>query len=669
MNKEIISKETKQLDILLKIGLAMISISGLIFATSTWNLVANSIKVISLFVFGLLFLGMSIFSEKKLKIKSTTMTYWILSMLFFIFTTVGAFSLKIFGEVFSYIGSMNGICYAITYITTSITSYLTYKKFNKKFFLSVGNVFLYLTFSNLLSSTPLKEELFIAILALTTLIISIICNVKRNDFTKNLSIVSRIMSYMYPLLTINLLFEKINNIYFAIMIFSQMANLTYQALSNKEEVNGVFASLTNTMLLLFINKMHLSSSIILPITFAATSIYVLIGFLPKLYKKNKAFHITNLTINMIMSLFAFGFSFITNNYSMLIIAALLILPSIIALFKNNTLLTNVEKILSPYKYVLALILLIVVLHKEVLEINVSLAISIISIIVGIFYLLAKEKYYKITYLIFYIISLLFSFILPSDKSVITIIANIISSLLLFVIVYRSNNNMKKFTPIATIVSLFSIYYNIVPSDVIKLNTFVLNVIVIVAYLIITLIFNSEKKVFIPTLFMYTIPLISISNYISISYISTILNIAVSFYILALICELLIKDEETKNAIASIFSALILLFSVFNENIYVGIFIGILSVLLILIGIFNKKYKSLYIIGIIYLILNLIYQLRNVWGRIPFWLYLLIVGLLIIGIVTYMQIKISKRPPKRYCTGCGNELNSNDKFCTKCGKHS
>ena len=87
MNDGSISTNTKKLDILLKIGLSMISLSGLIFATSTWNVISNIAKVILLIIFGLLFLGMSYFSDKKLKIKSTTITYWILSMAFFIFSS------------------------------------------------------------------------------------------------------------------------------------------------------------------------------------------------------------------------------------------------------------------------------------------------------------------------------------------------------------------------------------------------------------------------------------------------------------------------------------------------------------------------------------------------------------------------------------------------------
>lgn len=667
MNDGSISTNTKKLDILLKIGLSMISLSGLIFATSTWNVISNIAKVILLIIFGLLFLGMSYFSDKKLKIKSTTITYWILSMAFFIFTTISLSALEVFGKWYTFTGDGKNICYFVIYLTTSILSYITYIKFNKKIFLGSGNIFAYIALLNILFFTKLPHTISISIIAFLTLIVSIICNIKQNEFTKNLSISSRIISYLYPILTIGILFDKVNNIYFIIAIFLQIINLTYQALSSKEEANGVFAAIVNFALILFINKVNLSDSIMISFTSILTTLFVLIGFNKKIYESNKAFNITNLSINIMVMLLAFSSCFTTNIYSKLIVAILLIIPGILSVIKNKTTISDVEKKISPYKYILSLIIGIVITNKYVFSINLALALSIISIILGILYLLAKEKYFKITYLVLYITSLIFSFILRTDSNILSIILNILSSILLFVIVYKSNSFINKFTPCSTIIMLFSIFYNIVLSDVIKLNIIILNIIVAVSFLIFMLIFNENKKIYISTLFMFIIPFLSIANNLTIDWLSTIMYISVSLYIVYLICEFLIKDEENKNVFAAILTVIILLFSVFNPNIYIGIFIGAISLLLIFIGLFNKKYKSLYIIGIIYIIINIIYQLRNVWGKIPFWLYLLIGGLLIVGIVTYIQIKISKRPPKRFCTNCGKELNNNSKFCTNCGK--
>ena len=64
-----VSKETKKLDILLKIGIAMVSVSGIMIATTSWELMTDFVKSIMIALIGVLFLGLSIFSDKKLKIR------------------------------------------------------------------------------------------------------------------------------------------------------------------------------------------------------------------------------------------------------------------------------------------------------------------------------------------------------------------------------------------------------------------------------------------------------------------------------------------------------------------------------------------------------------------------------------------------------------------------
>ena len=51
--------------------------------------------------------------------------------------------------------------------------------------------------------------------------------------------------------------------------------------------------------------------------------------------------------------------------------------------------------------------------------------------------------------------------------------------------------------------------------------------------------------------------------------------------------------------------------------------------------------KLFIFGIILTIINILVQLRDIWSSIPAWLYLLIVGLGIIIVATYLQTKSKK----------------------------
>ena len=70
------------------------------------------------------------------------------------------------------------------------------------------------------------------------------------------------------------------------------------------------------------------------------------------------------------------------------------------------------------------------------------------------------------------------------------------------------------------------------------------------------------------------------------------------------------------------------------------FTVIIGIITIIIGYYQKELKYFFSAGILITILNIIYQLK-IWTKIPFWLYLLIGGLSIIGFVTYKEMKKTK----------------------------
>jgi multisubunit Na+/H+ antiporter MnhB subunit len=78
--------------------------------------------------------------------------------------------------------------------------------------------------------------------------------------------------------------------------------------------------------------------------------------------------------------------------------------------------------------------------------------------------------------------------------------------------------------------------------------------------------------------------------------------------------------------------------IFTEYFLVGLVIGVICLILILIGLNNDKYKFHFYVGVVFTILNIIYQLRDIWSVIPFWLYLLIGGLVLIFVATQKQMK-------------------------------
>jgi len=76
---------------------------------------------------------------------------------------------------------------------------------------------------------------------------------------------------------------------------------------------------------------------------------------------------------------------------------------------------------------------------------------------------------------------------------------------------------------------------------------------------------------------------------------------------------------------------------------IAAFVGVVSFISILIGYKSEKWSSLYYTGIVFLILNTIIQLREFWMMVPIWAYILVAGLVLVGLVTYREyFKTSKK---------------------------
>ncbi|WP_040372383.1 hypothetical protein [Peribacillus psychrosaccharolyticus] len=69
-------------------------------------------------------------------------------------------------------------------------------------------------------------------------------------------------------------------------------------------------------------------------------------------------------------------------------------------------------------------------------------------------------------------------------------------------------------------------------------------------------------------------------------------------------------------------------------------IGTISLAAILFG-FIRRYKSYFLAGIGTILLNIYMNTKSLWGYLPWWLYLIIGGLLLISIASYFEWKKQK----------------------------
>ena len=67
--KVVIDPQIKKLDLLLKLGVTLVLTAGIIFTTQTYENIPDVVKVILILLLGLLFHGLSKFSEDTLKLE------------------------------------------------------------------------------------------------------------------------------------------------------------------------------------------------------------------------------------------------------------------------------------------------------------------------------------------------------------------------------------------------------------------------------------------------------------------------------------------------------------------------------------------------------------------------------------------------------------------------
>ena len=88
----------------LVLGVLFVLLAGLILATSSWNMMGNVAKTGSIAFVALLFFGLSVFTDKTLKIKKTGFAFWVLGSLFLPVAILSAGFFELLGSWFSISG-------------------------------------------------------------------------------------------------------------------------------------------------------------------------------------------------------------------------------------------------------------------------------------------------------------------------------------------------------------------------------------------------------------------------------------------------------------------------------------------------------------------------------------------------------------------------------------
>lgn len=278
------SKEAKKVDILLKIGVVMIALAGIMIVTTSWEAITSAVKLILLILVGLVFIGLSVFSEFKLKIRNTTLAYWLLSMTAFGLSFYLIGYEQMVGDWFAVGGEGELVFFMSMSIVIGLLSYITYKKFNISGFLYVTYISTLFAILFLLRQMEEEPKIYVMIIAAVLLVINILPMFKKEEFkiVKNFSM---IVTYVLSVFVLVELSEITSDVFVGINLVIQCASLIAIALRQKTDTCKVLSSLclmiltfvaTNYLLADFeeVNRIIITRSI-----FIAVSILVCAAFI------------------------------------------------------------------------------------------------------------------------------------------------------------------------------------------------------------------------------------------------------------------------------------------------------------------------------------------------------------------------------------------------------
>lgn len=626
--KNQVSREIKRIDMLLKLGVAMIVISEVLVATTSWNEVSDMVKVIMLLFLGTLFIGLSIFSDKKLKIRKTTITYWLLGLSFYLFTFVAVCNFSLFGPIFTYDGVLADLAYFITFFLATIFIYITYLKFNIKNLLYFVYLGIYISLYYFINYLGIDYIFNIITLTCISLIVNL--TTLKKDKKDCLKYTSKIVSYFMIYMIIRR-YNLENNFYIFIGCLLNIINLLVISFKNDDIVDTILVNIfTYIYIFLGVNKLGLNSydTILYTGLFSLYSIYNnYLGKSNVLITVNQIIYLVGVTCFYLRAVFS-------SDIELIVVSSIYLLTNII---NNLKYLKKDSKSISYYLGFIPLTLVscsvMYLINKHYISISFMIAISIISLIYAFIYIMFKNKK-KEEYKVLFLISVIFNTIcMLFSKELIPNILIVLSSLYLFIKLYKDDLGLKILTYIL-LLSTICIFNNNL-----GINSLLSNLITLGIYLLFMLIVRKDKTLEVISNLSIIIPIYSLVDYYFYDLeVNTIIGNILDFYILYLILKYFCKNESSRRVVSLIGIILIVGSAISTSGIYVGIYIGIVAFILILIGIFSKNYKIMTTVGVVITIINILYQLNNLWGTIPFWLYLLLGGLVLIGVVTYKELK-------------------------------
>lgn len=644
LNKEEpVNKEIKRLDTLLKLGVGLIALSGIMFATSSWNILSGGIKVIGLLLFSVLFFILSKFAGEKLNIKKSEITYYILGACFLVFSLVAVGYFNLFGNWLSFSGNGCNLLMAVIFLVITVLGIISFKKYNQLKLLHIvyTSGILVITYSFLQIGVKLNFILLaLAILALALSLNKNEVNIYTkvlNDFGRILIAVLFVILYMIELK--NLIFVNILTA-FILIIASYI-----QALIKKNYMYKIVAPIFAILFGCYsIYSLELTNNLDIV---AAVFLIALISLISYFNREDGDLLSSTFWTTSIGFLYYYVLSMSREAFIITaLISVILLLINIINNLKAEQEAFKIEIYSQPLKLILLInaVSLLISSHIDNLSGNILLLSIGVVFVLGYFIqsnLKIKNIYYigALLATILYYLSILNSNNLPS--SFVAGIINIMVMAVLTIIAFKSDKYSKNnFKEVLFLTTLLISLYNII-SITLNYNIELLGVIIsMILFIMLSILFINNRYLFGTSLIMAGLLL---GNVFDFSYdINLILHSLISFGIIFIFIHAILgnANEKLKMVLETIGLSIIFLGIIFVDSWVIGIYIGTLCIIFILKG-YNNKFTAYFYTGIAFLILNILVQLKNYWDNIPSWAYIFVGGLILVGVVMYKEYRTIK----------------------------
>ena len=632
--KEIVDQEAKKLDIVLKLGVLMVILAGFIFATTSWDIIPDFVKSISLLVLGLIFMALSYLADKKLKLESSQKMYYLLGM---IFIWLSYYSVGFYGLLNDLLGigeESTNLFLASTSLLATLQMFIASKTFKNELFKIFIFLGLFISIILILTYFDLDMGLILLIINSLLFIVHLLSNKYKYEL---LSIFTLISIYIATIITM-LCFEEmmfLTNLLNLILLVSEIIIINK---SNSKPVQVTNALLIPIVLMTALGSSSIDNELKSVLLVSLTSlIYVLLAMTKYLEKHSLFSKIFIPLANLLTIAFLFDVINYSGTYfSGLILSLIVLVINILILLSKNDVI-KLEKYLTPIK----MIPLIGIIGTNILNLTDYQIFTIIFLSYGILMNFLKDK--KIFNFMFIVEVLLILYLLIEEyyaTEIFSLLATLFGVIALYALIedQKDNKFIQKSKIFYFVLMLLSIN-TLLSSNLFSLNNIFMYLIIIVLYIIIILLFRNDKVKYTITSYALILPINSLMdlNYLD-NDLLTIIRAMLVIYLSFITCHNLIKDKEFKIGLLAVLNGVVLASIVFNGSLIVSLFIGIMALLYILLGLLTDEYKNFFIIGIIFTVINIIYQLRNLWVMVPLWLYLLIIGSILIGLVTYKEIK-------------------------------